>query len=266
MIRLRLDLAYDGTAFSGWARQPGLRTVQGVVEDAFQVALKSTELPAVTCAGRTDAGVHARGQVAHVDVMVAPDVPRLARSVQGLLPDDVWLKHMRVVPDTFDARFSALSRHYRYRVCDDPASWDPLQRHEAIRVPRHLDLEAMNSAGSPLVGEWDFAALCRPRDGGTTVRRLLSLEWVRGESGFAEMSVSADAFCHSMVRALVGLLLPVGEGRRPVTWPEAVVARGVRDSAVQVMPAHGLALEEVRYPSDDALAARQTVTRALRGG
>lgn len=268
MTRLRLDLAYDGTDFSGWARQPGLRTVQGVVEEALAHALRLPQEPGVTCAGRTDAGVHARGQVAHADIDAPEaelDLTALARSIRGLLPDDVTLRDVVVAPEGFDARFSALSRRYRYLVCDDSRLWDPLRRREVLVHPRMLDLDAMNAAAAPLLGERDFAALCRPREGGTTIRRLLTLEWSRGEGGLAEMHVSADAFCHSMVRALVGLLVPVGEGRRPREWPAEVVARGMRDSSVQVMPAHGLVLEEVRYPDGDGLAARQAVTRSLRG-
>jgi tRNA pseudouridine38-40 synthase len=268
MIRLRLDLAYDGTDFSGWARQPGLRTVQGVVEEALARALRLPEPPAVTCAGRTDAGVHARGQVAHVDLDASAgrDLEALARSMRGLLPEDVSVLSVTVAPEGFDARFSALCRRYRYVVCDDHRVWDPLRRREIVRHSRALDLAAMTSAAAPLLGERDFAAVCRPREGGTTIRTLLALEWARGATGLAEMQVSADAFCHSMVRALVGLLVPVGEGRRPVTWPAEVVALGVRDSGVQVMPAHGLVLEEVCYPDDNELAARQAVTRSIRGG
>ena len=268
MIRLRLDLAYDGTDFSGWARQPGLRTVQGVVEEVLARALRLPEPPAVTCAGRTDAGVHARGQVAHVDLDASAgrDLEALARSMRGLLPEDVSVLSVTVAPEGFDARFSALCRRYRYVVCDDHRVWDPLRRREIVRHSRALDLAAMTSAAAPLLGERDFAAVCRPREGGTTIRTLLALEWARGATGLAEMQVSADAFCHSMVRALVGLLVPVGEGRRPVTWPAEVVALGVRDSGVQVMPAHGLVLEEVCYPDDNELAARQAVTRSIRGG
>lgn len=266
MIRLRLDLAYDGTDFAGWARQPGLRTVQGVVEEALASALRLPEPPQVTCAGRTDAGVHARGQVAHVDIPEAVDLSALARSMRGLLPDDAWLLGVEVAPEGFDARFAALWRRYRYLVCDDPQAWDPLRRREVVRHLKALDLTAMNAAAAPLLGERDFAAVCRPREGGTTIRRLLALDWTRGDSGLAEMHVSADAFCHSMVRALVGLLVPVGEGRRPVEWPAEIVGLGVRDSGVRVMPAHGLVLEEVRYPDAADLAARQAVTRSLRGG
>ena len=264
MTRLRLDLAYDGTAFAGWARQPGLRTVQGAIEEALAQVLRLAQPPALTCAGRTDAGVHARGQVAHVDLDMVGDLAALERSLRGVLPDDVWLTAVSVAPQGFDARFSALSRHYRYRLCDDPAAWDPLLRREVVRYPRPLDLEAMNNAALPLMGEHDFAALCKPREGGSTIRCLQSLTWVRGLTGLAEMTVSADAFCHSLVRALVGVLVPVGDGRRAGEWPAQVVAAGVRDPHVTVMPPHGLVLEEVRYPANAELAARQDITRAVR--
>lgn len=265
MTRVRLDLAYDGGNFSGWARQPGLRTVQGTVEEALARVLSLAAPPPITCAGRTDAGVHARGQVAHVDVDGEPDLSALLRGVRGVLPDDVWLVDAAAAPQGFDARFSALSRHYRYLLCDDPRAWDPLRRHEVVRYPRALDLDAMNSAGHRLLGEHDFAALCKPREGSSTVRRLLSLDWSRTDSGVAELQVSADAFCHSLVRSLVGVLVPVGDGRQAPDWPAAVVAGRVRDPRVTVMPPHGLVLEEVRYPAESELAARQAATRALRG-
>ena len=261
-MRLRLDIAYDGTDFCGWARQPGLRSVQQSVEEVIASVLSLAEPPLVTCAGRTDSGVHARGQVAHVDLDDV-DPSTLARGMRAVLSDDVTVTNCTVAPEGFDARFSALSRTYRYRCCDDPAAWDPLLRREVVRVPRPLDLEAMNEAARPLIAEWDFAALCKPRDGGTTIRRILALEWAR-ESGLASMWVTADAFCHSMVRSLVGLLLPVGEGRQPVGWPARVVEGRARDPRVTVMPANGLVLERVDYPPEDMLAARQQVTRTVR--
>ncbi|MGA0944947.1 MAG: tRNA pseudouridine(38-40) synthase TruA [Candidatus Nanopelagicales bacterium] len=268
MIRLRLDLAYDGTAFSGWARQPDLRTVQGVVEGALTQALRLPEPVSITCAGRTDAGVHARGQVAHADVDMearALDLESLTRSLRGLVPDDVWVRQVSVAPVGFDARFSALSRSYSYRICDMPTAWEPLRRHDTLRHPRPLDVAAMNEAAQPLLGEHDFAALCRPRAGASTVRRLLDLAWARDGHGTAVMTVRADAFCHSMVRALVGVLGPVGEGRRPRTWPAEVLARRERDPSVTVMPPHPLTLDQVAYPDDSEMGARQAVTRAFRG-
>ena len=265
MTRLRLDLAYDGTDFAGWARQPGLRTIQGAVEDALAQVLRLPAPPAVTCAGRTDAGVHARGQVAHVDLDVAPDMGAFARGMRAVLPDDVTLLRAFEAPDGFDARFSALSRRYRYRICDRAETRDPLHRHEVVLYPRALDVDAMAAAGQALVGEHDFASLCKPREGASTIRRVLGLEWTRGDTGLAEMTISADAFCHSMVRSVVGLLVPVGDGRRPIEWAGEVLAGRARDPRVTVMPAHGLVLEEVRYPADADLSARQGVTRAFRG-
>ena len=265
VTRVRLDLGYDGTDFAGWARQPGLRTVQGTLEEALARVLSLPDAPPVTCAGRTDAGVHARGQVVHVDLEQVPDVDALVRSVRGVLPEDVWLRAASLAPEGFDARFSALSRHYRYRLCDEPGAWDPLLRREVVRYPRPLDLAAMNAAGERLIGEHDFAALCKPREGSTTIRRLLSLTWSRSAGGLAEMSVSADAFCHSLVRSIVGVLVPVGDGRQGLDWPACVVAARERNPRVTVMPPHGLVLEEVRYPDDASLAARQAVTRSTRG-
>lgn len=225
--------------------------------------------PQVTCAGRTDAGVHARGQVAHVDLSDDIDLGVLARGIRAVLPEDVSLIDCVVAPDGFDARFSALSRTYRYRCCDDPRDWDPLLRREVLPLPRAVDVDRMNEAAAPLVDEHDFAALCKKREGGTTIRRILELEWLRepsdrGGLGRAAMVVTADAFCHSMVRSLVGLLLPVGEGRQPVDWPAGVVGSGSRDPRVMVMPARGLVLERVDYPPDAQLAARQEITRTVR--
>lgn len=264
MTRYRLDLAYDGTHFAGWAKQPDLRTVQGVFEEALTRILQLPETPTVTCAGRTDAGVHARGQVAHVDLDGEIDVQSLTRGLRGVLPKDATVHAVALAPEGFDARFSALSRHYRYRICDDPSSWDPLLRHKVVRYSRTLSLDAMNAAALPLVGEHDFVALCKQRDRATTIRTVLELQWRRGEDGFAEMRVSADAFCHSLVRALVGALVPVGDGRQPTDWPAAVVASRQRDARVTVMPSHGLVLEGVCYPPADGMAHRQAVTRARR--
>ncbi|GAA3422872.1 tRNA pseudouridine(38-40) synthase TruA [Streptosporangium nondiastaticum] len=288
MVRLRLDLAYDGTDFSGWARQPGRRTVQGEIEEALGKVLRIPEPPALTVAGRTDAGVHARGQVAHVDVDagtlgaldsrhrrteplpgletaegVAVRLPVLGRRLTGVLPPDVRVYGVTVAPEGFDARFSAVSRRYAYRVCDAPGGVDPLRRHEVIWYGRPLDLGRLNEAARTLLGEHDFAAFCKKREGATTIRELQRLDWVR-EGDVLVATVVADAFCHSMVRALIGALLPVGEGRLPVDWPGGVLTRAVRDSGVRVAPAHGLCLEEVRYPEPGELARRAKETRRVR--
>ncbi|HLH58204.1 MAG TPA: tRNA pseudouridine(38-40) synthase TruA [Streptosporangiaceae bacterium] len=267
LVRLRLDLAYDGSEFSGWAAQPGRRTVQEVTETALGRVLRLPEPPKLTVAGRTDAGVHARGQVAHVDVPAAAWTAAAGiatRRLAGALPPDVRLRGVAPAPDGFDARFSALWRRYRYRVCDDPAAADPLRRNETLWYPRPVGLDRMNEAAAALLGEHDFAAFCRRREGATTVRELLRLDWARDGDGVVVATVVADAFCHNMVRALVGALLAVGEGRHGPDWPRRLLAAAVRDHAVHVAPAHGLCLEEVRYPPAAELAARAAATRRVR--
>jgi tRNA pseudouridine38-40 synthase len=266
-VRVRIDLSYDGTGFSGWAAQPGRRTVEGVLSETLGRVLRLPAAPRLTVAGRTDTGVHARGQVAHADVpgpawAGAADV--VTRRLARALPPDIRARSVSPAPEGFDARFSALWRRYSYRVCDDPAAADPLRRHETLWYPRGLDLAAMNAAAAALAGEHDFAAFCRRREGATTVRALRRLDWERDADGVAVACVVADAFCHNMVRALVGALLAVGDGSRPQSWPAAVLAAAVRDPAVRVVPPHGLCLEEVRYPAPDQLAARAALTRRVR--
>jgi len=264
-VRLRLDVAYDGGDFRGWAAQPGLRTVEGELSAALATVLRVPSV-ALTCAGRTDAGVHARGQVVHVDVESLPEGPdRLLRRLNGVLAPDLRVRRAAEAPPGFDARFSAVWRRYAYRVVDSPASADPLVRGHVLSWPRTLDVAAMTSASEPLLGLQDFASFCKQREGATTIRTLLDLTWTRDPAGVVVAGVRADAFCHSMVRSLVGCMLAVGEGRRPVGWPAEVLAAGSRDAAAAVAPAHGLTLEEVGYPPDDELAARSQQTRARRG-
>jgi tRNA pseudouridine38-40 synthase len=269
-VRLKIDLVYDGSGFSGWAAQPGRRTVEDVVAAALGRMLRLPGPPALTVAGRTDAGVHARGQVVHADVPAAAWAAAEGRGkgtmarLAAVLPPDVRVHGAGPAPDGFDARFSALWRRYSYRVCDDPAAADPLRRHETLWSFRRLDVAAMNEAALYCLGEHDFAAFCRRRPGATTVRTLHRLEWRRDDDGIAVATVVADAFCHNMVRSLVGALLAVGEGRRPPGWPAAVLAAAVRDPAVRVTAPHGLCLEEVGYPPAGALAARAAQTRRLR--
>jgi tRNA pseudouridine38-40 synthase len=262
-MRLRLDVAYDGTGFSGWAAQPGRRTVQGELEAAIATVLRVPQAR-LTCAGRTDAGVHARGQVCHLDVEEPVEPADLRRRLAGVLPGDVRVRAVAQAPPGFDARFSAIWRRYAYRVHDDPAGLDPLHRGHVLAWPRRLDVAAMNDAAGRLAGEHDFAAFCRRREGATTVRTLLELSWRREDDGLAVARVVADAFCHNMVRALVGALLSVGEGRRDAGWPAAVLAARERDPAVRVVGPHGLTLEEVGYPPPEELAARAERARALR--
>ena len=272
--RVRLDLAYDGTEFHGWAAQPGLRTVEGELEAALRTVLRVPAV-AVTCAGRTDTGVHARGQVVHIDVDQAAlgaavgratttPVAALVRRLNGVLPADVRVRSGRSAPEEFDARFSALWRRYCYRVVDRADTVDPLLRGHVLDWPRPLDVAAMNAAAEPLLGEHEFAAFCKRREGATTIRRLLDLRWTRDQAGVAELTVRADAFCHHMVRSLVGCLLAVGEGRQEPAWPGRVLSAAVRDPRVAVVPARGLTLEEVAYPPDDELAAQARATRVVR--
>ncbi|MDP3894216.1 tRNA pseudouridine(38-40) synthase TruA, partial [Nocardioides sp.] len=273
-VRIRIDLAYDGTDFKGWATQPGLRTVQGSLEPALGTALR-TDPVRVTCAGRTDTGVHARGQVVHLDVPAGvveasagrsqdPPMEALRRRLNGILPPDVRVRRAVEAPDGFNARFSALWRRYAYRIADDPAAYDPLVRSHVLHWPRSLDTDAMNEAAGLLLGEHDFAAFCRKREGATTIRTLIDLHWERDRAGRAVATVRADAFCHTMVRALVGCLIAVGEGRRPAEWARGVLAAGVRDPGVTVVQPQGLTLEEVAYPADDELAAQAVMTRRVR--
>jgi len=266
-VRLRIDLAYDGTDFHGWAAQPGLRTVQGELTTALATVLRTPAADVqVVCAGRTDAGVHARGQVAHVDVapLEADHLDRLARRVNGVLPPDARVHRIGVAPEGFDARFGALWRRYAYRIADSAEVVDPLQRRHVLAWPRPLDLDAMNAAAAHLVGLHDFASFCKQRPGATTIRTLLELSWSRDEGGVVVGRVKADAFCHSMVRALVGCLVAVGEGRKPPEWAHQILTAQQRDPGVVVLHAHGLTLEEVAYPPDAELAARVAQTAARR--
>jgi len=262
-VRFRLDLAYDGQAFHGWAAQPKLRTVQGEIETAIATVLRLDKPAPLTCAGRTDTGVHARGQVAHVDLDNV-SAGTLARRLRAILPTDISLLHASEAPPGFDARFSALERRYVYRLTDADAV-DPLTRGHVLARSRALDIAGMNTAASHLVGEHDFAAFCRKRAGATTIRTLRELSAIRSADGLIETTVRADAFCHSMVRALMGALVAGGEGRQDPAWAGAVLTAGVRDPKVKVMPAHGLVLEEVVYPPDDQLASRADESRRMRG-
>ncbi|MBT2441544.1 tRNA pseudouridine(38-40) synthase TruA [Streptomyces sp. ISL-36] len=267
-VRIRLDLSYDGKDFSGWAKQArGQRTVQGDIEDALRTVTRSKETYELTVAGRTDSGVHARGQVAHVDLPVelwAEHQDKLLRRLAGRLSHDVRVWKLTEAPSGFNARFSAIWRRYAYRVTDNPGGVDPLLRGHVLWHDWSLDMDAMNAAAERLVGEHDFAAYCKKREGATTIRTLQELRWERRPGGILEATVKADAFCHNMVRSLVGALLFVGDGHRPVEWPAKVLAAGVRDSAVHVVRPHGLTLEEVGYPADELLAARNLEARNRR--
>jgi tRNA pseudouridine38-40 synthase len=268
VVRVRLDLSYDGAGFSGWAKQAGgRRTVQGEIEDALRTVTRSEQTYELTVAGRTDAGVHARGQVAHVDLpreVWDAHREKLLKRLAGRLPRDVRIWSVGEAPAGFDARFSAVWRRYAYRVTDHPGGVDPLLRGHVLWHDWPLDVDAMNEAARALLGEHDFAAYCKKREGATTIRTLQELSLVRGEDGVITATVRADAFCHNMVRSLIGALLFVGDGHRAPDWPGKVLAAGVRDSAVHVVRPHGLTLEEVGYPADELLAARSREARNRR--
>lgn len=264
-MRVRIDLAYDGSDFHGWAVQPGLRTVQGELGAALTTVLRVPEV-ALVCAGRTDTGVHARGQVVHADLPDTAEVEGVLRRLNGVLGSDVRVLRLSPAPEGFDARFSALWRRYAYRVADDPAAVDPLARAQVLTWRRPLDVTVLNQASAMLVGRHDFASFCRRREGATTIRTLLDLSWERTPTGVVEATVRADAFCHSMVRSLVGCLLAIGDGRREPVWAGEVLREGARNPAVAVARAHGLTLEEVAYPSESEMAERAVETRARRDG
>ena len=295
-MRIRLDIAYDGTHFRGWARQPGLRTVQGTIEDAVTRILGGS--PRLVVAGRTDAGVHASGQVAHLDLDddqvarlrarrprrrdreagpdaadAAPDagdadaaVAALAGRIAGVLGQypDVVVSRTSTAPEGFDARFSATSRRYEYRIADTETGYDPLERHRTTTVRASLDVAAMDAAARSLIGLHDFAAYCKPRDEATTIRTLLEFDWRRDAQRTVVAHVRADAFCHSMVRALVGACVAVGEGRLAPRDVVDLRDEGVRTSEFKVLAARGLTLTEVGYPAADLLAARAVQTRNRR--
>ncbi|TVS87341.1 tRNA pseudouridine(38-40) synthase TruA [Mycobacterium helveticum] len=274
-VRLRLDIAYDGTEFAGWAAQAGQRTVAGVLDEALTTVFRAPVR--LRAAGRTDAGVHASGQVAHADLPVValpnaesrspragePEFLPLLRRLGRFLPADVRVLGIARAPSGFDARFSALRRHYRYRLSTAPYGVEPQQARYVTAWPRPLDLEAMTVASRDLLGLHDFAGFCRHRDNATTIRDLQRLEWSR-EGDVITAHVTADAFCWSMVRSLVGALLAVGEHRRPASWCRELLSATGRSSDFAAAPAHGLTLIGVDYPPDDQLAARNSVTRDLR--
>jgi len=233
-----------------------------VLTEALGLTLRAPV--ALTVAGRTDAGVHATGQVAHADLPAAVEPDWLVRRLARLLPVDVRVRAVTPAPAAFDARFSALRRHYRYRVATASYGAEPLRARDTLAWPHALDVDLVNAASALLLGEHDFAAFCKRREGATTVRELQRLDWSSAPDGVVTAAVSADAFCHSMVRSLVGALLAVGEGRRPPEWPAGLLGRTERANDVPVAPAGGLTLVRVDYPPDAELAARALVTRARR--
>lgn len=274
-VRLRLDLAYDGTDFHGWAKQKGgLRTVQETLEDKLTMILRHpVEL---TVAGRTDAGVHASGQVAHFDTTrealsqrsIDGDPAKLVRRLAKLLPVDVRVHACTQVPDAFDARFSALRRHYIYRITTHPRGALPTRARDTATWFKPVDLDLMQQAANELVGLNDFVAFCKAKPHATTIRELLAFEWkdvsTAEEPQLYEAHVTADAFCWSMVRSLVGCCLRVGEGSRGVDFAAQMLEETTRSSQIPLADAQGLSLVGVDYPTEDQLAARAEMTRGRR--
>lgn len=279
VVRARLYFLYDGTRYSGWAAQPDLTTVQGELHGALERVVRTPHPITVTVAGRTDAGVHARGQVGHMDIMRtaweeipgrSPHAPAdsLCLRLNAVLPEDIVVRSVDEAPDGFDARFSALERTYRYRLSDALVTRDPLRRSDVVWHRNPLDVDTLARASATLTGLRDFTPFCRAREGATMVRELKQFTWERPESGadagLVVATVRADAFCHSMVRSLVGAVLAVGDGRRDASWLAAAASHSTRSPAVRVAPPRGLTLEHVAYPPDAELAARAQLTRARR--
>lgn len=273
--RLRLDIAYDGSDYSGWAKQPGLRTVQGEVEDVLAMIFRTP--CQLTVAGRTDKGVHALGQVAHVDVpaeaferLGRTGIERLANRMNKILtskspdgkPAQTVIKGISAVSDDFDARFSATYRRYIYRIAPTASSWIPT-RTDLWRLGAALDLAAMGQAAAGLLGEHDFLSFCKPREGATTIRTLRNI-YINQVGRIVEIELVADAFCHSMVRSIVGALVAVGTGKHGPDWPAVRLAEKCRGSEPQLAPAAGLTLEEVGYPDEGEWAVQSLRTRRVR--
>jgi len=253
-VRVRLTVAYDGTGFRGFAANPGVVTVAGALADAIGRVLRvPVEL---TCAGRTDAGVHARGQVVTFDAPAEGlDLERLVRSVNGLCAPAIAVHSPDVVAPDFDARFSARWRRYRYTVLNRPEP-DPFMAATSWHVPQPLDGRAMQLASDPFVGEHDFASFCRKpkvadgEEAPPTVRRVFEAGWSDVGDGILQFEIRANAFCHQMVRSIVGLLVDVGAGRRRAGEVLGVLRAGDRAGVPNVAPPHGLCLWEVGYDSD----------------
>lgn len=277
--RVRLDLAYDGRHFHGWAKQIGQRTVQGEIEAAFQQILRRP-VP-LTVAGRTDAGVHALGQVAHADLAERElgDPQHLTRRLNSILAmraasitgdprghADTVIHSIQAVSGDFDARFSALARHYEYRIAAKQTHpLNPLERGHTwwVETRPPLDLAAMREFAASLLGEHDFLSFCRPRPGATTIRTLQAFDVNEGKEALC-LHVQADAFCHSMVRSLVGAIVKVGAGQKPASWSRELLEHPSREHSLSIAPAHGLTLVKVDYPPQEEWASRAAATRRVR--
>lgn len=270
LLRIRMRLAYDGGGFSGWASQPALRTVQGGLASAIEQVLRVPNVRIVV-AGRTDAGVHALGQVCHVDMPAWswPGSDRAVRRLNAVLPADIRIFEAQQAPSGFDARFSARFRRYEFLISDS-GLMDPRARGAVLVHPGALDVTAMHDAGAALVGEHDFAAFCRARPEASSVRTVRSLSVQRRDDprdpALIAVDICADAFCHSMVRSVVGALIAVGRGTLSADRLATMLRTGRREGAFSTVAAHGLALVEVGYPPDALLADQARRARRFRGG
>ena len=266
--RLRIDIAYDGTAFFGWATQPDQRTIQDLVEEAV-ARISRGDVESVV-AGRTDAGVHATGQVIHIDLPVAVFADGLTYrdlryKLNRILDEDVRIMEISDAPEGFHARFSALRRIYTYKILDNNEVIAPLSRYDVAPWYRPLDVDLMNKASALVLGHHDFAAFCKFKEGGTTIRTLEKYQWHRDSEGLLIAEVVADAFCYSMVRNLVGAVVCVADGRKDPSWMAELLANKERVSDSLVFPARGLSLTRVEYPSNNELLDRARVTIGKRG-
>jgi tRNA pseudouridine38-40 synthase len=261
-LRLRLDIAYDGTNFSGWAKQPDRRTCQELLESTIsKIARFKVE---TVVAGRTDAGVHATGQVVHVDVPENLDLEDLTYRINRIMDEDLRITKISIAPPAFHARFSALRRSYTYKILDNNQVIPPLNRTDVAPWYRTLDLDLLNEASALLLGSNDFAAFCKFREGSTTIRNLEKFSWIRDDDGFLIADVVADAFCYSMVRNLVGAVVCVADGRFEPQWVVTTLKNRERISDSMVFPARGLTLYKVEYPPDEELLERVKITVAKR--
>lgn len=269
LTRFRIDLGYDGTDFQGWAKQPGLRTVQGELLLALEKIFgQDTADYGMRVGGRTDAGVHALGQVCHIDL--SPEqlkrmgrTPLSAPRLQSLLPEDIVVYSISRAPEGFDARFSAIGRSYRYLIADSRSPRSPLSSRYELWVNTELDVSAMKLAAKELIGLRDFGAFCKPRAGATTIRELKELRITRFQDNI-EVYLVADAFCHNMVRSIVGALIRVGEGKLSVAELSKIQLAAQRTSKFKVVSPKGLALTSIDYPADELLATQAEKARNMR--
>ena len=261
-FRIRIDFSYDGTNFAGWAKQPDQVTIQSTMESA--IATFTRETITLTAAGRTDAGVHATGQVIHVDLPESLELDDLAYKLNRILDEDVRINKIEIAPPAFHARFSALRRYYEYRILDENKVIPPLARFNTASWYRPLDVDQMNHASALLLGTHDFAAFCKFREGATTIRTLETYQWRRDRDGYLVGDVVADAFCYSMVRNLVGAIVCVADGRKDPEWITTLLEDKERVSDSMVFPGRGLTLYKVDYPDAAELLERAKKTVARR--